>query len=128
MIEACRLALGTALGLALTAAAVTAGAQPVRVTPVTPPPATPDMTGQAQVTSDRFFRARQNLQALLDGRVAVTALSPEELQDVIDFDRALRAGSNHQMTPRQQCIDDEVRRAGGSPSRLAWEVIRLKCR
>lgn len=29
---------------------------------------------------------------------------------------------------RQRCIDSEVRREGGNPSSLAWEVIRLKRR
>lgn len=28
----------------------------------------------------------------------------------------------------QRCIDSELRRAGGEPTRLDWEVIRLRCR
>lgn len=129
MKDACRLGLASVLGLTMTAGATVAGGQEMRVTPAPPPPpAIPDMAGQAPFTTDRLVRARQNLAGLLDGRVPVTALSAEELQDVIELDRALRAGNGQQMTPRQQCVDDEVRRAGGRPSRLAWEVIRLKCR
>lgn len=125
-----RAAMAAVVALALPVVTSGAGAQPVRVTPAPPQPspAAPDAAGQIPVVPDRFVRARQNLTALLEGRVAVSALSPEELQDVLELDRMLRAGREEVATPRQQCVDDEVRRAGGRPSRLAWEVIRLKCR
>jgi hypothetical protein len=83
---------------------------------------------QAQASLDRFAQARANLVMLRDGQLAVSALTPQELQDVLDLDRMLRGAAAEQPSPSQQCVNDEVRRAGGSPSRLAWEVIRLKCR
>lgn len=101
-----------------------AGPQALTGVAPTPVPA-PD---QALPAPDRIARARDNLVAILDGRLNISALTPLEMQDVIDLDRALRGNAAEQPSFRQQCIDDEVRRAGGRPSRLAWEVIRLKCR
>jgi hypothetical protein len=90
------------------------------------PEATPPDLVTAQ--QERAVRARDNLVALRQGRIAVTDLTPEEQQDVIDLDRMTRGEGADNRSVRQQCIDDEVRRAGGRPSRLAWEAIRLKCR
>lgn len=119
------MAILAALALAVPLAGA-AYAQPQGMTGAAPAPVpAPD---QAEAASDRFARARDNLVAILDGRLTITALTPLELQDVIDLDRALRGNAAQQPSFRQQCIDDEVRRAGGRPSRLAWEVIRLKCR
>lgn len=83
---------------------------------------------QLPLALERFARARDNLIALRDGRRAVRDLSPQELQDVLDYDRQVRGGYGDARSVRQRCIDSEVRREGGNPSRLAWEVIRLKCR
>lgn len=83
---------------------------------------------QAQATLDRFARARDNLVALREGRRALGDLTAEELQDVVDFDRRVRGDYPDNRSPRQRCIDDEVRRERGEPSPLAWQVIRLKCR
>lgn len=88
----------------------------------------PPLADQGQDGLDRFARARDNLTAILDGRLNISALTPQDMQDVIDLDRALRDPATPQPSFRQQCIDDEVRRAGGRPTRLAWQVIRLKCR
>ena len=85
--------------------------------PVAPPP----------VLDERVLRAQANLQALWQGRLFVSDLSPQAMQDVIDLDRMLRGQGAGNRTFAQQCIDDEVRRAGGQPTRLAWEVIKLKC-
>lgn len=121
-------ALCAAALLALSPAAPAHGAPQIIVgtdaAPV-PAPAQPD---QGLFALDRVARARDNLAAILDGRLNISVLSPEELQDVIDLHRSLRGNATAQPSFRQQCIDDEVRRAGGRPSRLAWEVIRLKCR
>jgi hypothetical protein len=97
-------------------------ADPPQTAP-TPPPAQYPLAVQ-----DRFARARDNLVALRDGRVAVSDLTDIELQDVLDLDRALRERTLDTRTPQQQCIDEEVRRAGGQPSELEWKVIDLKCR
>jgi hypothetical protein len=83
---------------------------------------------EAQTSLDRVARARENLAALQDGRRAVADLAPQELQDVIVLERQVRAGQADTRSVRQRCIDEEVRREGGTPSSLAWEVIRLKCR
>lgn len=91
-------------------------------TSATPPPEQPPLP------NDRFVRARDNLIALREGRKSVSDLTPIELQDVLDFDRMLRGDSFDNRSPRQRCVDEEVRRAGGRPSQLAWNVIRLKCR
>ncbi len=83
---------------------------------------------RAPILPDRFTRARDNIIALRDGRLLIGDLNAEELQDVIDFDRRMRGDHLDNRSARERCIDDEVRREGGAPSRLAWEVIRLKCR
>lgn len=118
-----------AMGLALPAAAhqqqrsqVIIRADPPKSVP-TPPPAQYPLAVQ-----DRFARARDNLAALRNGRVAVSDLTAIELQDVLDLDRALREQVGDIRSPQQQCIEDEVRRAGGQPSELEWKVIDLKCR
>lgn len=90
-----------------------------------PPPG--DTYGLPGVPSERAQRARANLEALLQGRIHTSDLSPQELQDVIDFDRMARGVAPDSRSFKQQCIDDEVARNGGNPTQLAWEVIRLKC-
>lgn len=79
------------------------------------------------LANERVLRARDNLEALLGGRISTADLSPLELQDVIDLDRIARGVRADDRTTRQKCVDEEVRRNGGNPSRLAWQVIRLKC-
>jgi len=107
----------------------TTGAEPPTVRVRSAPPPAPAATPEAQAFAvDRFAQARENLAALRDGRRAVSDLTPQELQDVLDLDRMLRGYAAEVPSPRQQCVDDEVRRAGGRPSRLAWQVIALKCR
>ncbi len=105
------------------------GAEPPTMIIRPAPPQTPDATPPPLAFAiDRFAQARENLAALRDGRRAVSDLTPQELQDVLDLDRMLRGYAAEVPSPRQQCVDDEVRRAGGRPSRLAWQVIALKCR
>jgi len=105
------------------------GAEPQTVIVRPAPPPAPPASPEAQTFGiDRFAQARENLAALRDGRRAVTDLTPQELQDVLDLDRMLRGYAAEVPSSRQQCVDDEVRRAGGRPSRLAWQVILLKCR
>lgn len=86
------------------------------------PPAAP------AIVEDRIARVRWNYEALLRGELAIRDLGPQDMQDIIDFDRALRGVQPDTRTPAQMCVDEEVRRAGGRPSRLAWQVIALKCR
>lgn len=120
-----RLAAGAVLAAALIAAAPGAGQTAEGVPTATPSPQAPGFP-----VADRALRARAHLEALIAGRLSTSDLSPQELQDVIDFDRMVRgrAAATDTRSFSQRCVDEEVRRNGGNPSRLAWEVIRLKCR
>ncbi len=95
-------------------------------TPAPAPPPVPTY-GFPGAPSERALRARANLEALLQERIYTSDLSPQDLQDVIDFDRMARGVAPDNRSFQQQCIDDEVARNGGRPTRLAWEVIKLKC-
>ncbi len=130
-----RAIIGVAMAGAIIAgtpgAAQTAGGPVVRASPA-PAPAPPP-TGSPIIPvapgQDRLARAIANLEALRQGRRFTSDLSPQELQDVLELDRTARSGAlGDNRSFVQQCIDDEVRRAGGRPTRLAWEVIRLKCK
>ncbi len=109
------------------------GAKDSRRSPiiVSPAPASPGQRPDAQAADPaaRLSRARANLLALRAGHLSVAQLTSQELQDVIDFERLVSADPIGGPTePRQQCVAEEVRRLGGKPSRLAWQVIALKCR
>lgn len=116
-------------GLMITA---NAQAEPprMRVRPAetpTPAPSPGDSYGLPGAPNERALRARANLEALLQGRIYTSDLSPQDLQDVLDFERMARGVVPDNRTFQQQCIDEEVRRNGGNPTQLAWQVIRLKC-
>lgn len=116
-------------GLMITA---NAQAEPprMRVRPAetpTPAPSPGDSYGLPGTQNERALRARANLEALLQGRIYTSDLSPQDLQDVLDFERMARGVVPDNRTFQQQCIDEEVRRNGGNPTQLAWQVIRLKC-
>lgn len=121
----------------LVAAAMIAGpsgaAQPqtsggvIRATPTPAPAPTASPPFLPQVT-ERAARARDNIVALREGRRAVADLTPQELQDVLDFDRMTRGEAPGQRTYVEQCVDQELSRLGKRPSRLDLEVIKLKCR
>lgn len=119
--------LGTLTAFAPPAHAQQAGETRLVVRPSPAVPATPRPDQQAAVL-ERFARARDNLVALREGRRSVSDLSPQELQDVLDYDRRVRGDYPDARSAKQQCIDDEFRRAGGRPSALARQVIALKCR
>jgi hypothetical protein len=96
--------------------------------PASQPPSPGIIPGEPTLDQARVARAQANLLALRDGRISVSQLSPDELQDVLDLDRLVRVGATFDnRTFAQHCVDDEVRRAGGWPTRLAWAVIKLKC-
>jgi hypothetical protein len=79
------------------------------------------------LASDRTAQAEANYRALLNGVRQIGDLSPRELADVAALDRYLREHPDNR-PPSQRCIDDEIRRAGGSVSRLERRVINMKCR
>ncbi|MBB3774416.1 hypothetical protein FHS52_000359 [Erythromicrobium ramosum] len=116
-------------GLMITASAQAEQPQ-MRVRPAetpTPAPSPGDTYGLPGAPTERALRARANLEALLQGRIYTNDLSPQDLQDVLDFERMARGAYPDNRTFQQQCIDEEVRRNGGNPTQLAWQVIRLKC-
>lgn len=84
------------------------------------------LVGTTAPATDRIDRARANYEALLHGRIQLGQLTQQELRDIVDLDATLRARDDR--TRSQRCVDEEVERLGGSPSRLAWRVLDLKCR
>lgn len=100
---------------------------PAATSPPAPAPSPVHTYGFLGDYNERAARARANLEALIQGRIFTSDLSPHDLQDVIDLDRMARGVTPDTRSFQQQCIDDEVARNGGRPTRLAWEVIRLKC-
>ncbi|WP_086606361.1 hypothetical protein [Erythrobacter donghaensis] len=120
------------LGALLAAALLTTTAQaepPLFQNRTPAPPKAENVPGLPGAANDRAIRARANLEALIAGRLSTADLSAQELQDVIDFEQMVRGEQViDNRTPQQQCIDAEVRRNGGRPTQLAWQVIRLKCR
>lgn len=91
-----------------------------------PSPAAAPLPDPAAI--DRIARARTQYEALLRGVIGVGDLGPQDLQDVLDFDRMVRGGGLDNRSFAQRCVDDEVQRLNGRPSELAWRVIELKCR
>ncbi len=116
-----------ALATALTSGIPAHAVQPVIIGRAQPPVISPTPAAPSP-SFDRIARAQVNYDALRRGDLSIRDLAPQDLQDIVDLDRALRNGQADTRTPAQICIDDEVRRAGGQPSRLAWRVIELKCR
>lgn len=82
----------------------------------------------AQDNEARVLRGKANLEALRQGSRSVNSLSPQEMQDVLALEGLLRGEGAGDRSYSQQCVDREVRRAGGRPSQLAWEIIKLKCK
>lgn len=110
-------------------AAQSGGVPVVRASPAPAPAPTGSPILPVAPGQDCMARAIANLAALREGRLFTSDLSPLELQDVLELERLARSGAlGDNRSFVQQCIDEEVRRNGGQPSRLAWEVIRLKCR
>lgn len=78
---------------------------------------------------DRVTEARENYEALRDGRKQLSQLSHQQVQDVIDWQNRMRLelAKPAEPTPKEQCIDDEVDRYGSEPSEAAMRAIELKC-
>lgn len=77
---------------------------------------------------ERIARARSNLEGLISGTIAISALTQAELQDVLALESQVRGRERDTRTPEQRCVDREVSRFGGRPSALERRVIDLKCR
>lgn len=76
----------------------------------------------------RLDRARSNYEAVRDGRRQIADLSPLELEDVAALDHYLRGEKPDARTTSERCVDDELGKLGGPPSRLTQRVIDIKCR
>lgn len=123
-----RRVLAAALVLAIAAPVPTLAQVVMRQQTPPQPPAQGAEAAAPPAALDRFARARDNYIALRDGRLSVSDLAPQELQDVLDLDRRTRGDYPDTRSTRERCVDAEVRRAGGRPSPLAWQVIAMKCR
>lgn len=77
---------------------------------------------------DRYPQTLQNYQAVINGTKQLGELSPQELADIAELDRRIRAQKPDTRTPSQRCVDDEIKRAGGTASQLERRVIDMKCR
>lgn len=71
-------------------------------------------------------RAEANYQALLTRQATLATLSPHEVVEVAELDRAIRAGDRRLLPARERCRLQNWPK-GGSPTPLEFEVIDLKC-
>jgi hypothetical protein len=79
------------------------------------------------VAADRSVQALANYRALVNGTRQLGDLTPQEKADIIALNHYLREHRDAK-PPSQRCIDDEMRRAGGSVTRLERRIIDMKCR
>jgi hypothetical protein len=87
-------------------------------------------SAMAQVAVDpiRLDRALANYRALRDGSKQIGDLTHRDLIDVDAIDRQIRDQNRDPRSLSQRCVDDELRREGGSVSALTRRVIDMKCR
>lgn len=73
-------------------------------------------------------RALRNYELIRNGAKKLGDLSEAERRELAFLEQWARASEKaDQRTPRQRCIDAEVKREGGKPSELAMGAIDLKC-
>lgn len=83
---------------------------------------------EAGVDPQRLDRAMDNYRALREGSKQIGQLTREELVDVSELDRLIRNEKRDTRSLSQRCVDDEMRVARGSVSRLERRIIDMKCR
>lgn len=81
-------------------------------------------TAHAETPAERALR---NYEQIVRGQKQIRDLSPSELAEVADLDRALKSVPADKRSATEKCRDEEIKRAGGSPSELELRVIGLKC-
>ena len=69
-----------------------------------------------------------NYRGLREGTKQISQLTRQELVDVTELDRLIRDQKRDPRLLSQRCVDDELRGAGGSVSRLERRIIDMKCR
>jgi hypothetical protein len=79
---------------------------------------------QAETSAER---AKRNYEYLMRGQKQVRDLSPTERAEVAGLDQLLRSQPRDTRPAAQKCRDEEIERAGGSPSDLELRIIGLKC-
>jgi hypothetical protein len=109
----------TCVVVALAASAGPACAQAVSETHPVPESPAPSPT--------RLERAQQNYLAVGNGHRDLTELSREEVEDLIELHRLIRAQKRDDRSPRERCLDEELDGLGRAPSALALRTIDLKC-
>lgn len=72
-------------------------------------------------------RAKRNYDLLMRGQKQIGDLSPAERAEVARLDQLLRTQPHDMRPAAERCRDEEIRRAGGSPSELELRIIGLKC-
>ncbi|WP_447759986.1 hypothetical protein [Sphingopyxis panaciterrae] len=72
-------------------------------------------------------RAKRNYEMLMRGQKQVGDLSPAERAEVARLDQLLRMQPRDTRPAAERCRDEEIKRAGGSPSELELRIIGLKC-
>jgi hypothetical protein len=77
---------------------------------------------------DRTAQARNNYDAILNGRIQLSQLTRQEQTDVIELNRRIRAARGDDLPPSQRCIHREIEREGGSVTTLERRIIEMKCR
>ena len=82
------------------------------------------MLGAATLSPVAADRARDNYEALLKGEIQLRQLTPSERAEILALLKMLR----DDRSPSERCFEEQLERAGGSPTRLDQEVIDLKCR
>lgn len=80
------------------------------------------------LAQDRSAQARLNYEAVMSGARKITDLSTQELEDVNELDRRIRAQNPDTRTTSQRCVDSELKREGGSVTELQRRAIEMKCR
>lgn len=72
-------------------------------------------------------RAQRNVELLRSGAKKISDLSDAERRELAAAEQLAESKSTDHRTPRQRCIDEEVKHAGGNPSKLTMRTIDLKC-
>lgn len=80
------------------------------------------------LAQSRVAEARANYEAVMNGGRQIGSLTPQELADVIELDRRIRAQNTDTRTSSQRCVDEEMKREGGAVSTLQRRAIDMKCR
>ena len=80
------------------------------------------------LAQSRVAEVRVKQEAAPSGGQQIGDPAAQELADLIEFDRRVRAREADTRTPSQKCVDIEIKREGGAVSALQRRAIDMKCR